>query len=321
MTLLYYDSIFLKHQTGSHPECPERLVNVAERLEQSGLFDQTTRPPWGPVDRTLLTAVHEGVYVDQARRFAASGGGYIESDTVVSPATYDVATLAAGATCDATRRVLLGEDRDALCLVRPPGHHALSTTAMGFCLFNNVAIAALMAVRHFDLDRVLVIDWDVHHGNGTQDTFWESEQVGFFSIHRWPFYPGSGEENETGHGKGLGTTVNIPLEFGVSRKDYLDCFARELDDFANKLRPQLVVLSAGFDAHVLDPVGSLGLETEDFVTLTEMVSAVADQHANGRLVSVLEGGYNTKILPDCIAAHLECLLKRQTEKKRTERPS
>ena len=160
-------------------------------------------------------------------------------------------------------------------------------------------------------DRVLVIDWDVHHGNGTQDTFWESEQVGFLSIHRWPFYPGSGDEDETGHGKGLGTTVNIPLEFGVSRKDYLDCFARELDDFANKLRPQFVLLSAGFDAHVLDPVGSLGLETEDFVTLTEMVTAVADQHAEGRLVSVLEGGYNTEILPDCIAAHLECLVKRQ----------
>jgi acetoin utilization deacetylase AcuC-like enzyme len=311
MTLLYYDSIFLKHQTGSHPECPQRLVSVAERLDQRGLFDQTTRPLWGPVDHSLLTAVHEGVYVDQARRFAASGGGYIESDTVVSAASYDVATLAAGATCDATRRILLGEDRDALCLVRPPGHHALSTTAMGFCLFNNVAIAALMAIRQHALDRVLVIDWDVHHGNGTQDTFWESEQVGFFSIHRWPFYPGSGEENETGHGKGLGTTVNIPLEFGVSRKDYLDCFARELDDFANKLRPQFVLLSAGFDAHVLDPVGSLGLETEDFVTLTEMVTAVADQHAEGRLVSVLEGGYNTEILPDCIAAHLECLVKRQ----------
>ena len=311
MTLLYYDPIFLKHHTGTHPESPQRLVNVADRLEASGLMDRTTRPSWHPVERNLLTAVHDRVYVEQARRFAEGGGGYIESDTVVSSASFDVATMAAGAACDATRRVLSGEDRDALCLVRPPGHHALSTTAMGFCLFNNVAIAAAMAVHHHDLDRVLVIDWDVHHGNGTQDTFWESEQVGFLSIHRWPFYPGTGDEDETGHGRGLGTTMNIPVEFGVTRKDYLACFARELDHFANKIRPQLVLLSAGFDTHVLDPVGSLGLETVDFSTLTESVTAVADQHAQGRLVSVLEGGYNTRILPDCVAAHLESLLERQ----------
>jgi acetoin utilization deacetylase AcuC-like enzyme len=311
MTLLYYDPVFLKHETGSHPECPQRLVHIEKQLEQRGLLQKTTRPDWGPVDLSLLTAVHDNLYVDQARRFAANGGGHIESDTVVSPASFDVATLAAGAACDATRRVLLGEDRDALCLVRPPGHHALSTTAMGFCLFNNVAIAANMAIGQHDLDRVLVIDWDVHHGNGTQDAFWESDQVGFFSIHRWPFYPGSGDENETGHSKGLGATVNIPVEFGVSRQDYLSCFARELDDFANRIRPQVILLSAGFDTHVLDPVGSLGLETEDFITLTEMVAAVADQHADGRLISVLEGGYNTAILPDCIAAHLKTLLKRQ----------
>jgi acetoin utilization deacetylase AcuC-like enzyme len=287
-------------------------VGVADHLETSGLMEKTTRPDWHPVAHNLLTGVHDGAYIDQARRFAESGGGYIESDTVVSSASYDVATMAAGAACDATRRVLAGEDRDALCLVRPPGHHALPTAAMGFCLFNNIAVAASMAIRHHGLDRVLVVDWDVHHGNGTQDMFWENEQVGFLSIHRWPFYPGSGDEDETGHGSGLGATVNIPIEFGVSRQDYLDRFARELDDFANTIRPQLVLLSAGFDTHVLDPVGSLGLETEDFITLTKMVTAVADQHAQGRLVSLLEGGYNTQILPACVAVHLECLLERET---------
>jgi acetoin utilization deacetylase AcuC-like enzyme len=239
---------------------------------------------------------------------AAQGGGRIEADTVISRHSYDVARRAAGAVCDAVERVLRGEDRQALCVVRPPGHHALAAAPMGFCLFNSVAIAALVATREFELDRVLVIDWDVHHGNGTQDTFWDDGQVGFLSIHRWPFYPGTGSADETGSGAGLGATLNLPMRFGTSRDDFKKRFADAVESFAAKSRPQLVLVSAGFDAHRLDPVGSLGLETEDFSDLTRIVLAVADTHAGGRIVSVLEGGYNIDVLGDSVAEHLQTLL-------------
>jgi acetoin utilization deacetylase AcuC-like enzyme len=179
---------------------------------------------------------------------------------------------------------------------------------MGFCLFNNVAVAARMATSELGLDRVLIVDWDVHHGNGTQDVFWEDERVGFFSIHRWPFYPGTGGADETGSGPGLGATMNLPVHFGSSRRDYVSQFQNALERFAAKIRPQLVLISAGFDAHAADPIGSLGLEIEDFTTLTQIVKQTADIHANGRLVSVLEGGYHLEFMPRCVEAHLRELL-------------
>jgi acetoin utilization deacetylase AcuC-like enzyme len=216
--------------------------------------------------------------------------------------------MAAGAVCDAVERVVRGEDHRAFCLVRPPGHHALPRQVMGFCLFNNIALAARVATQQLGLDRVLVIDWDVHHGNGTQAAFWEDERVGFLSIHRFPFYPGSGDADETGAGRGLGTTLNLPVAWGTSRRDYLQRFEQELAQFAQKIRPQLILLSAGFDAHRDDPIGSLGLETDDFRELTRICLQVADEHAGGGLVSVLEGGYDPYALTDCVDAHLEELL-------------
>ena len=167
----------------------------------------------------------------------------MEVDTVVSPATYEVAMLAAGCVTDAAERIIRGEDTQALCLVRPPGHHALTNRAMGFCVFNNVAVAARTAVDELGLDRVLIVDWDIHHGNGTQATFWEDPKVGFLSIHRWPFYPGTGDDDETGSGPGLGTTVNLPVEFGTSRKDYLALLSNGLTKFADKFKPQMVFLA------------------------------------------------------------------------------
>ena len=181
--------------------------------------------------------------------------------------------------------------------------------AMGFCLFNNVAVAARLAIDLLGLDRVLIVDWDIHHGNGTQAAFWEDPQVGFLSIHRWPFYPGTGDADETGGGRGLGTTLNLPIEFGTPRKDILARFAENLEKFAAKIKPQLVLLSAGFDAHRLDPVGNLGLETEDFIPLTSLVLDVADAYAGGRFVSVLEGGYDPQILADCVELHLAEMLE------------
>jgi acetoin utilization deacetylase AcuC-like enzyme len=242
---------------------------------------------------------------------AKSGGGELDPDTVVSPSSYDVALNAAGTACDATLRIVRGEDTQALCLVRPPGHHALSGRAMGFCLFNNVAVAVKVATDELGLDRVLIVDWDVHHGNGTQAAFWEDPRVGFFSIHRWPFFPGSGLEDETGGGDGLGTTLNLPVPFGISRKEYLNLFSTNLERFANKIRPQLVYISAGWDSHRLDPVGNLGLEVEDYATMTNMVLDVAQSWAGGKVISVLEGGYEPKVVADSVVLHLSEMLKRQ----------
>jgi acetoin utilization deacetylase AcuC-like enzyme len=308
MTLLYYDPRFLDHYTGNHPERASRLRQIVARLESTGLAAQCTRPNWEPASRARLERVHEPGYIDIVAAIAARGGGHLDPDTAVSPASFDVARLAAGAVCDAVDRVLAGEDRTALCLVRPPGHHALRERAMGFCLLSNVAIAASVARDEHELDRVLVVDWDVHHGNGTQDIFYADDRVGFFSIHRWPFYPGTGDTEETGTGAGLGTTVNLPVAFGTPRQTYRQTFAAELEKFAARFLPQLILISAGFDSHRADPIGSLGLEVEDFADLTKIVRDVAAVHAQGRVVSVLEGGYNPPVLAECVDAHLRDFL-------------
>jgi acetoin utilization deacetylase AcuC-like enzyme len=310
MTLLYYDPRFLDHATGRHPERPQRLKQIIARLEQSGLADQCVRPACQPATRERLARVHEPHYIDSVVAFAERGGGMLDPDTVVSEASADVASLAAGAACDAVERVLRDEDHSALCLVRPPGHHALADHAMGFCLFNSVAVAARVAIDEHGLDRVLIVDWDVHHGNGTQDTFYRDGRVGFFSVHRWPFYPGTGSADETGSGDGLGATRNLPLPFGTPRAEYRERFVGELEALASRIRPQLVLISAGFDAHRADPVGSLGLEVEDFADLTQAVRNVAAAHANGRVVSLLEGGYNPPVLAECVEAHLRGLMDR-----------
>ena len=310
MTLLYSEPCFLNHETGCHPERAERIRGIPDRLERTGLERQCRRVAFEPVARQRLARVHSPSYIDEIWAASKSGGGPIEADTIVGPSSYQVALMAAGAVCDAAERLIRGEDTQALCLVRPPGHHAMTHQAMGFSLFNNVAVGARLATDELGLDRVLIVDWDVHHGNGTQATFWEDPKVGFLSIHRWPFYPGSGDEDETGGGPGLGTTVNLPVEYGISRKDYLAKFNAGLEKIAAKIEPQLILISAGFDAHHQDPVGNLGLHTEDFIALTDAVLDVADDYAGGRVISVLEGGYDPQSLADCIEVHLDAMVKR-----------
>jgi acetoin utilization deacetylase AcuC-like enzyme len=306
--LLYQDPVFQEHQTGNHPEHPRRLEMVSKHLRWLGLDSICTLPPWKPISSQRLSLVHSLGHAERIKNFAEHGGGWIDDDTFACSRSYEVALMAAGAVCDATERVVAGEDSRAFCLIRPPGHHALPNAVMGFCLFNNVALAARVATAELGLDRVLIVDWDVHHGNGTQATFWEDERVGFFSIHRHPFYPGTGTDDETGSGRGLGTTRNLPIKWGTTRKEYLMRFEQELSAFAERLRPQLVFLSAGFDAHREDPIGSLGLETEDFGKLTQIITRVAAEHAGGGLVSVLEGGYNPNALTDCVDIHLNELI-------------
>ena len=313
MTLLYYDPRFLDHQTGSHPERAARLEAVLQHLDETGLNQRCARPSCTPVSAERIARVHSLDYVDSLRQMAASGGGRIGADTVVSRQSYEVARLATGAVCDAVERVVGGEDAQALCLVRPPGHHALEAGAMGFCLLNSIAVATRVATEELALDRVLVVDWDVHHGNGTQDAFWRDPQVGFLSIHRWPFYPGTGAADESGSGPGLGTIRNLPVEYGTPRASYRSQLAQELEDFADRFKPQIVLVSAGFDSHREDPIGSLGLETEDFGELTRVVLDVANAHCEGKIVSVLEGGYNPAVLAECVEVHLSEMLNRSDE--------
>lgn len=308
MTLFYSDPAFQRHRTGDHPESPVRVAVLEQYLQRSGLLDRVSRRPIVTAADTDLLLVHTDDHLQELRRFAAAGGGRIEADTVLSPESAEVAWQAAGTAIDAVSRILAGEDRTAFCAVRPPGHHALPASPMGFCLLGNAAAAAAAAIHRFGLSRVLVVDWDVHHGNGTQDTFYEDSRVGFLSSHRFPFYPGTGRRDEIGSGDGLGTTFNLPVAFGTPRQQFLQDFTALLGTAVDRIRPELIILSAGFDAHAEDPVGSLGLETEDFETLTRAVLDAATLHSAGRVVSVLEGGYNPARLAESAGLHLKTLL-------------
>lgn len=310
MTLFYYSPQFLQHETGPHIESADRIRGIPGYLEAQGTLQQCTRLEWGPISRTRLGMIHSTQYVAEVWAVAKLGGGELDPDTVCSPESYDVALLAAGSVFDAVVQVAGGQDSNAFCLVRPPGHHALRDRAMGFCLFNNIAIGALVATFELDVESVLIVDWDIHHGNGTQEAFWRDPKVGFLSLHRWPFFPGTGSEDEQGEGPGRGTIMNIPLRYGVSRRDYLSIFGEATERMAQRMKPQMILLSAGFDTHVRDPLGGLGLETEDFGQLTDTLLDVADAYCDGRLISVLEGGYHPQALAESVDLHLQRLLAR-----------
>jgi acetoin utilization deacetylase AcuC-like enzyme len=304
MSLLYSDPVFLKHETGGLPENPARIVPAVRRATQVALHAHCRQRSWKEVSDERLERVHTPGYVKFVREFCEQGGGFISQDTAVCPESWQVARMAAGAACDAVEQVVKGNADCAFCLIRPPGHHAARESAMGFCLFNNVAIAARLAIDELGLERVMIIDWDVHHGDGTQEIFWEDGQVGFLSIQRKSLCKNSGFSDEIGSGAGLGTTVNLPLEYGISRTDYLAQFTAAAERLAEKIRPQLILISAGFDAHKADPVGSLGLESEDYARLTRVVLDLAKVHADQRVVSLLEGGYNPQALAESVEQHL-----------------
>jgi acetoin utilization deacetylase AcuC-like enzyme len=308
MTLLYQHDRFVDHLTGpGHPECPARYEAIQRHPGFLQLARQCDQRTVQPVDLGLLPSVHKNSVLEYLITSCRQGGGRIEADTVVSPDSYDVARFAAGAGAQAVEAVLKGDDTTALCVVRPPGHHATPTQSMGFCLFNNIALAAWRA-RLLGVRSVLIVDFDVHHGNGTQDAFYDSERTTFLSLHRHPFYPGTGMTDESGTGAGLGHTINVPLPFGISPSDYHAAFDAALEKAVTVAKPDLILVSAGFDAHAEDPIGSLGLGVEDYVVLTQKLKQAASVHSKGRIVSCLEGGYNLTRMPECLTVHLEGLM-------------
>ncbi len=306
--LLFADDVFEAHETGSHPEHAGRLRAIRAQLAVSGVLQRCQLGMVREATTAELQLIHPAALVNFIEHTAATGGGRLDADTVCSSRSAEVARIAVGTACAAVDAVLSGHTTQVLGLVRPPGHHALRDRAMGFCLYNNIAVAAEYARTQHHLDRVLIVDWDVHHGNGTEAIFYDNENVTFLSIHRYPFYPGTGALNDTGCGSGLGYNFNVPVKFGTSIKDYFAQFSAALESAATACRPQLILLSAGFDAHRLDPVGSLGLESEDYIQLTRMVLKIAQTHCNGRIISLLEGGYNVQALAESVQLHVETML-------------
>jgi acetoin utilization deacetylase AcuC-like enzyme len=305
---LFYHSAFLEHDTGDHPESPQRLRAILAELERHGVPESALLEPQ-PVDLGLLGEVHDPRYAAVLERASAQGGGYWDLDTYISPGSYRAATLAAGASVAAVDSAMSG--RNGFALVRPPGHHALYDSAMGFCLFNNVAVAAQNALRKHGLERVIVVDWDVHHGNGTQDYFYERDDVLFFSVHQYPFYPGTGAAGETGAGAGKGYTVNVPLPAGVGDGGYMGVFDEILAPVARRYKPELIVVSAGYDAHMADPLGGMAVSTAGFYSMAERVRRVAEEipECGGRVACVLEGGYNGQALAASVVATIAAFEK------------
>ncbi len=308
-TGLFDSDVFLQHDSGAgHPERPARLAAIRQGLERSGLLSRLVRVEPQPATLAELGAVHDAGYVDALRRFCKQGGGHLDADTHVGTKSWGAALAAAGAAIGAAVDVLEGRLSRAFCAVRPPGHHARPHQAMGFCLFDNVAVATQAVIADGLAKRVAIIDWDVHHGNGTQEIFWERGDVLYASLHAYPFYPGSGAEDEVGIGAGAGATVNCPLAAGSSDTEWLAAFDARIRPAIDSFGPELIVASAGFDADGRDPLGSLTVSTRGFEAISTRTRALADEHCGGRLVSVLEGGYDLEALAEDAAVHVATLL-------------
>jgi len=310
-TAFVYGDIYLKHKTGAgHPERPERLTAIVDRLKQKGLLDEVVAIKPVAASTEWLTAIHTPDYIEHVKQSCRSGTRYLDSaDTPISADSYDAALAAAGGVLAAVDAVMDGKASNALCAVRPPGHHALEDRAMGFCLFNNVAIAARYVQKKHKLARVLIVDWDVHHGNGTQAAFYDDPSVFYFSVHQSPFYPGTGSAEERGEGKGVGVTLNVPLRAGGGDSEYQRAFEEKLIPAATAFKPDFGLISSGFDAARGDLLGGMKITPEGYAALSRIVKSMATDHCQGRLVSVLEGGYNVEAVAASVEAHLRILME------------
>ena len=299
---------YLQHETEPHPENPGRLVSIQHKLETSGRMRAFSliAPRLATPEEVSLN--HDPDYIRHVKNTCAQGTGSLDADTVVSTHSYEAALLAAGAGLKAVDHILKGSAPNVFCAVRPPGHHAEERRAMGFCLFNNVAIVAHYAIEKKGLNRVFIFDWDVHHGNGTQHSFYNNAAVYYSSVHQYPFYPGTGAQDETGTGDGLGTTLNFPLSAFSDDRVYLDLVENKVIPEMIRFQPDLIIISAGFDAHEDDPLANMQVSTEGFGKMTRLMQRAANEICQGRLISMLEGGYNPEALSDSVLIHLENLL-------------
>ena len=309
-TGLVYDDVYLQHKTSpNHPENPQRLIAIMSALKDKMSDIMLIKPK--PFSDTLewLTSIHSTKYIERVKKSCLNNEEYIDSsDTPISKESYNVAVMAVGGVLSAIDQVMEGNIKNAFCAIRPPGHHALRDRAMGFCLFNNVAIGAKYIQKKYGLSKVLIVDWDVHHGNGTQDAFYDDPTVLYFSIHRSPFYPGTGDADEIGRGKGLGYTINVPMNVGSSDKDYLEVFENILKPKGMEYRPDFILISAGFDAHKDDPLGGMKITADGYAKMTKIIKYIAEKCCDGRIVSVLEGGYSMDGLSESVTSHISVLM-------------
>ncbi|MFB3925074.1 MAG: histone deacetylase [Syntrophales bacterium] len=299
------DYRYLKHETSSfHPESPKRLEAIYKMLESPEMKGKLVEiePRHASIDEIQL--IHDPEYIELVARTANLSHSYLDPDTETSPESYETALLAAGGFCNAVDAVMKKDVRNAFAFVRPPGHHAESNRAAGFCLFNNMAIGAMYAMKNYGLKRILIVDWDLHHGNGTQHSFYEDPRVIYFSTHQYPFYPGTGSLHEIGRGKGLGFTINVPLSRGPGDAEYLKIFRTVLTPVALEFKPELVLLSAGFDIYYQDPLGGMKVTPKGFATLARALMNIAQTCCEGRFAVVLEGGYHVGGLTESVKAVL-----------------
>jgi acetoin utilization deacetylase AcuC-like enzyme len=303
-----YDPIFLEHDTGAHPECPDRMRATLALLDECGLLARLARIDARDATPDDLALVHDPRYVAAVHQAALDGGGWADPDTLITPRSYDVAARVVGGTMAAVDAVLAGDVASAFCLVRPPGHHATPAQAMGFCLFNHVAVAAQHARRRHGLERVAIVDFDVHHGNGTQDAFYADPAVLYVSTHEFPFYPGTGPASETGAGPGRGANINIPMPPGSGDAEHRRAFAEIVVPATRRFHPQLVLVSAGYDAHHADDIADQRLSVDGYGALVSMIVDAAAELCDGRVVFALEGGYHLVALPWCVRRTIELLL-------------
>jgi acetoin utilization deacetylase AcuC-like enzyme len=309
-TGLVFHPDYLKHDSGrGHPESSERLSHLLAHLEKKRLLPklQSIQPYSAPLE--WLEMVHDPSYIKKVERICRNGGGMLDPDTHVGPESYDIALLAVGGVMAGVDEVMGGRIKNGFCAVRPPGHHAERDKAMGFCIFNNVAVAARYVQEKFGLKKVLIVDWDVHHGNGTQNIFLDDPTVFYFSTHQFPYYPGTGSENEIGEGEGEGSTFNMPMYAGSGDLEYIEAFEHIFYPLAMKFSPDFVFISAGFDAHQDDPLAAINLTETGYMRMTEVIVKLASVCCQGRLISVLEGGYNLKSLSNSAEKHIRVLME------------